>query len=469
MNKNNWLKHIDFMFIDLISVVLSFLLAYSLRLDSIISIDNYYLLILLIMVFVNILVFFIYNPFKNILKRGYLIELKSVLLTSLLNLAIVVLYLFISKTSTIYSRTVILTTYIINVILSYVTRIMYKKLLIDSYISGKNRHSKSLLIICKNKDTDYLLKNISNNSLYNISGVCFVDKNVRKKTINNIKIININSLLDYISKNWVDEIFISVNLSSLDKELIKGIKDTRIPVHVKFDNLSAFNDRKQIVEDICGYQVVTTVTNARSNYQMLIKRLMDIVGGLIGCLITLLLIVIIGPIIYIKSPGNIFYISDRIGRNGRVFKFYKFRSMVLNADDLKDDLKKKNRVKDGMMFKMDDDPRIIPGIGNFIRKTSIDEFPQFFNVLKGDMSLVGTRPPTLDEWNRYSPYYRSRLSIKPGITGLWQVSGRSNIIDFDKVVKLDNEYIDNFEIRLDIKILFKTFKQLFNKENNGAL
>ena len=469
MNKNNWLKHIDFMFIDLISVVLSFLLAYSFRLDNIKAIDRNYLLILLIMVLVNILVFFIYNPFNNVLKRGYLIEVKSVILTSLLNLAIVVLYLFISKSSTIYSRTVILTTYIINIVVSYIGRILYKRLLIDSYVSGKNRHSKALLIICKNKDIDNILNSISNNSLYNISGICVVDNNTRNKTINNIKVISIKSLLDYISKNWVDEIFIGVNISSLDKEIIKGIKDTRIPVHVKLDNLSAFNDRKQIVEDICGYQVVTTVTNTRSNYQMIVKRLMDIVGGLVGCLITSLLIIIIGPIIYIKSPGNIFYVSNRIGRNGRVFKFYKFRSMVLNADGLKDNLKKKNRVKDGMMFKLDNDPRIIPGIGNFIRKTSLDEFPQFFNVLKGDMSLVGTRPPTLDEWNRYSPYYRSRLSIKPGITGLWQVSGRSNITNFDEVVKLDNEYIDNFEIKLDIKILLETFKQLFNKENNGAL
>ena len=133
----------------------------------------------------------------------------------------------------------------------------------------------------------------------------------------------------------------------------------------------------------------------------------------------------------------------------------------MNADDLKDELRKQNRNKDGMMFKIKDDPRIIPGIGHFIRKTSLDEFPQFFNVLKGDMSLVGTRPPTLDEWQKYSPYYRSRLSVKPGITGMWQISGRSNITDFDEVVKLDNEYINNWSINLDIKILFKTILYLF--------
>jgi len=126
-----------------------------------------------------------------------------------------------------------------------------------------------------------------------------------------------------------------------------------------------------------------------------------------------------------------------------------------------------NKISDGMMFKMDDDPRIIGsekkdkngkprGIGNFIRKTSLDEFPQFWNVLKGDMSLVGTRPPTLDEWEKYDLHHRVRMSIKPGITGLWQISGRSDITDFEEVVRLDREYIQNWSIWLDFKILFKT-------------
>ena len=115
-----------------------------------------------------------------------------------------------------------------------------------------------------------------------------------------------------------------------------------------------------------------------------------------------------------------------------------------------------NKVKDGMMFKMDDDPRIIKGIGHFIRKTSIDEFPQFWNVLKGDMSMVGTRPPTVDEWEKYSPRHRIRMATKPGLTGMWQVSGRSNITDFEEVVKLDERYIREWNFALDIKIILKT-------------
>ena len=137
--------------------------------------------------------------------------------------------------------------------------------------------------------------------------------------------------------------------------------------------------------------------------------------------------------------------------------------MYMDAEERKKELMKQNRVSDGLMFKMENDPRVIgsekgpgKGIGNFIRKTSLDEFPQFFNVLKGDMSLVGTRPPTVDEWEKYELHHRARLAIKPGLTGMWQVSGRSEITDFEEVVKLDTKYISEWSFMLDIRILFKT-------------
>ena len=143
-----------------------------------------------------------------------------------------------------------------------------------------------------------------------------------------------------------------------------------------------------------------------------------------------------------------------IGKNGRRFKIYKFRSMYMDAEERKKELMEKNKMS-GLMFKMDDDPRITK-VGKFIRKTSIDEFPQFFNVLKGDMSLVGTRPPTEDEFKQYKARYKKRLAMKPGITGLWQVSGRSSITDFEDVVKLDVQYIENWSFGLDLKILLQT-------------
>ncbi|MBQ6554518.1 MAG: sugar transferase [Firmicutes bacterium] len=138
--------------------------------------------------------------------------------------------------------------------------------------------------------------------------------------------------------------------------------------------------------------------------------------------------------------------------------------MYMDAEKRKAELMAQNKIQDGMMFKMDDDPRIIKGIGHFIRDYSIDEFPQFFNVLKGDMSLVGTRPPTLDEWEKYELHHRRRLAIKPGLTGMWQVSGRSSITDFEEIVKLDTKYIDEWSVGLDMKIILKTVLVVHKKD-----
>ena len=181
-----------------------------------------------------------------------------------------------------------------------------------------------------------------------------------------------------------------------------------------------------------NYTVVTTCINMASAGQLILKRIMDICGGLVGCILTGIIFLFVAPAIYIKSPGPIFFSQYRVGKNGRKFKIYKFRSMYMDAEERKKELMKQNRVSDGLMFKMENDPRVIgsekgpgKGIGNFIRKTSLDEFPQFFNVLKGDMSLIGTRPPTVDEWEKYELHHRARLAIKPGLTGMWQVSGLS--------------------------------------------
>ncbi len=183
---------------------------------------------------------------------------------------------------------------------------------------------------------------------------------------------------------------------------------------------------------------------------------MDIVGGFVGLVIAGIATIIFAPIIKKQSPGPIFFSQIRVGKNGRKFRFYKFRSMNVNAEEQKKELMGQNEMS-GLMFKMEDDPRVFP-VGRFMRKFSIDELPQFWNILKGDMSLVGTRPPTEEEFAGYEARHRARLGIKPGLTGMWQVSGRSNITDFEEVVQLDTYYITNWSLALDIKILFKTIQ-----------
>lgn len=261
----------------------------------------------------------------------------------------------------------------------------------------------------------------------------------------------------------MDEALFSIPTElALPDKLIKNFGIMGITVHIKLARV-ADDSSNQIVEKLEGYTVLSTSINMVSAGQLIFKRTMDICGGLVGMLLTGIIFIFVAPIIYIKSPGPIFFKQVRIGKNGKKFNIYKFRSMYMDAEERKKELMAQNDIKDGMMFKMDNDPRIIKGIGNFIRDYSLDEFPQFWNVLIGDMSLVGTRPPTVDEWEKYEMHHRSRLAFKPGLTGMWQVSGRSNITDFEEVVRLDTEYIKKWSPGLDIMILFKTVAVVLGK------
>ncbi|MGB3312385.1 MAG: sugar transferase [Nodosilinea sp.] len=183
-----------------------------------------------------------------------------------------------------------------------------------------------------------------------------------------------------------------------------------------------------------------------------LKRCFDMVGGLVGLLIMLLLLLPIAIAIWLDNRGPVFYSQVRCGYRGRTFRIWKFRSMVANADDLKHLVE--NQAQ-GLIFKNDNDPRITR-VGKFLRRTSLDEFPQFWNVLKGDMSLVGTRPPTLDEVSRYEPHHWQRLNVKPGLTGRWQAQGRSAVKDFEAIVKMDLDYQAQWSLWHDVGLIMQT-------------
>lgn len=193
-----------------------------------------------------------------------------------------------------------------------------------------------------------------------------------------------------------------------------------------------------------------------------IKRFMDIVCSLLGIIILSPVFLVIAIIIKLDSKGPIIFSQERVGQNGRIFKMYKFRSMVSNAEELLTKLKDKNEMS-GPMFKMKDDPRITK-IGKFIRKTSIDELPQLLNVLKGDMSIVGPRPNLPREVEKFEEWQLQKLIVKPGLTCYWQVMGRSSI-DFEDWMKLDIKYIKDRSILLDIKLILKTFKVFLGDKN----
>lgn len=192
------------------------------------------------------------------------------------------------------------------------------------------------------------------------------------------------------------------------------------------------------------------------------KRVIDILGSFTGLLLLSPLFIIIALIVKFTSKGPVFFSQKRVGRNGKTFDMYKFRSMVVNAEELKEKLAAQNEMS-GPMFKMKDDPRVTK-VGKFIRKTSIDELPQLWNILKGDMSLVGPRPSLPKEVAQFDKWMHRRLEVKPGLTCYWQVSGRNNI-DFEDWMKLDCKYVDERNLWIDIKLIFKTVGVLFGDKN----
>lgn len=352
--------------------------------------------------------------------------------------------------------------------MTYIVRELWKSHIIKGVNSGKRR---KLLIVTSSAIADRVIDNVEKNnySRYDIVGVALLDKDLIGNQINTASVVANNETVGmYACKEWVDEVLIVLPKEiAYPNTLIEQLTEAGITVHMNLAKVVNSPGKKQFVEKIGDYTVLTTSINYASLNELFLKRIFDIVCDLLGCILTLIICIFIGPAIYIASPGPIFFSQERVGKNGKKFKMYKFRSMYLDAEERKAELMKDNKLGDGKMFKLDFDPRVIgnkvmsdgshkTGIGEFIRKTSLDEFPQFFNVLKGDMSIVGTRPPLISETNLYEYQHFARLAIKPGITGMWQVSGRSEIIDFDEVVKLDKYYIENWNLGLDIKILLKT-------------
>jgi exopolysaccharide biosynthesis polyprenyl glycosylphosphotransferase len=274
----------------------------------------------------------------------------------------------------------------------------------------------------------------------------------------NLNIPVLGNLKDFdrvLDEHHIDEVIFAIPRNfqvNLDSYLQKCEK-----TGVSFRIVPGLFDTSQTtlrVETLQGIPTLTGHSGSATASGLLYKRILDLVAGLVGFLIFLVLYPIVALAIKLDSPGPVLFKQCRVGRNHRQFCLYKFRTMVAEADSMKNELLKQSEMS-GPMFKMENDPRITR-VGRFLRKTSLDEFPQFINVLKGEMSLVGTRPPTRDEVEQYQDKHRRRISTKPGITGLWQISGRNEITDFNEVVKLDLTYIDNWRFWKDLVILWKT-------------
>ena len=476
---NGWFKHYDFILLDMLCLQIAFIVAFWLFVKQ--GVNPYsnllYRNMAIFIEFADIAVLFLISTLKNVLKRGYYREFLMTLENSLSLAGVSTVYLFLIQRGHEYSRLALVFTFILYHFLTYTVRVLWKKHLRNTLKDGDT----SLLLVVTSENASKVVQDVQANNLakYKLAGLAIIDKEMTGETVYGVEVVaDANTAVEYVVKSWVDEVLIvTPGDTPYPSKLIDDLTETGVTVHLSLAKIQSIPGKRQFVEKVNSYTVLTTTMNYCSYKQLFVKRAMDIVAGLIGCVFTGIFFIFVAPAIYIASPGPVFFAQERVGRNGKTFKMYKFRSMYLDADERKAELMSQNKISDPRMFKMDFDPRIIgnkilpdgthkTGIGNFIRKTSIDEFPQFFNVLKGDMSLVGTRPPLLSETSLYEPHHRQRLAIKPGITGMWQVSGRSDITDFEEVVRLDKDYINNWNIGLDIKILLKTFLVVLGKEGS---
>lgn len=266
-----------------------------------------------------------------------------------------------------------------------------------------------------------------------------------------------------LKQHVIDEIYFAIPIKYINeiKDYVLVCEEMGITSRVLLE-LSDMTLSRVHVASLGTFPMLTVHSVSLNNLQIYLKRTLDILGASVGLILSSLIWIVAAVAIKLDSPGPVFYYQNRVGMNGRIFKLYKFRSMHINAEERKKELASQNEMSGDLMFKLKNDPRVTT-VGKFLRKASIDELPQFLNVLKGDMSLVGTRPPTVDEVSHYKSYHRRRISIKPGITGMWQVSGRNAITNFDEVVTLDTKYIDQWSVWLDFKIMVKTVFVVFAK------
>ena len=455
-----------------ISVVLAWLITDNVfnKLQDYATFDWIQALCLLLLAFV--LTFLCFDQDQNIVTRSkgdeIILALKFNVVLGVVNAACLVL----AKATLLDSRYFAVMVPIVNVVLMPITHGLLKKFLLKLQ---HNRGSESLVGFVTTCDrAEKLIAEIQGDWSRRIIGVALLEatpETVGTKVAGVEVKATFDDFMAWLRREALDEVYVDVPMGSGESFIpyLEEMESMGLTVHFRLPLLDRIEEAccdetssarlSRTLGRCAGGNIVTMGTVEMKLRDRIAKRAMDIAGAIVGCVISFPIIAVVAIPLKIESPGPLFFKQKRVGLNGRYFYIHKLRSMYMDAEERKKELMAKNEMN-GLMFKMEDDPRVTK-VGKFIRKTSIDELPQFFDVLRGDMSLVGTRPPTVDEYKQYESHHKRRLSMKPGITGLWQVSGRSNIEDFEEVVKLDVTYIDNWSLWNDIKILFKTVYVVF--------
>lgn len=418
-----------------------------------------------VMLVTHVAAFYFMKVYDDFFKRGRYRELLLSVKYNFILTAGATLLGFGLKSGVFVSRLVMGYFFVLNVFMIWLVHLFIRNR--ERVFRWSHKKETNILIVTSADRLEKILERFrrSKETSWNVAGIVLMGEEQVPETILGIPVVSDkeDAYLEYATLHVVDEVFIQVDeiheKETFLKNMILEFEKMGVVVNLNLDLFDLGLTGEKRIYNLEQYHVIAFSSRLFDYRMVLVKRIIDIFGACIGMVITVLVGIVLAPFLLLESPGPLVFKQKRVGVNGRVFEFYKFRSMYADAEDRKKELMKQNEMQ-GLMFKMENDPRITK-VGAFIRKTSIDELPQFWNVLKGDMSLVGTRPPTLDEYQQYNYYQKRRISFRPGITGLWQISGRSDIKDFDEVVKLDLEYIDNWSLLLDFKIIFKTILVVF--------
>ncbi|MCF7916708.1 MAG: sugar transferase [Candidatus Omnitrophica bacterium] len=448
-----------YVLIDLVFIALSFFLPYFIRYNKLSNLftsinfpnfTNYLSIFLLWAIFIIIA----FN-----LKKLYITDRSLTLPREISRVVIVIIYTTILVGAVIFfakfkdfSRLVFLINFICLCLFLTSWRVI-KRLALRRLVA-KGFHNINVLIVGAGNTGQFILEEIQKNPWLGLNPIGFLD-DYKEAKVGDFPILGkIEEFTKIAKKHFIDEAIVTIPSEKEPvRKLISQVKNLKLGL--KFIPQGFPQAFSEIDIDYLGFvPLISYKKRGHHPAEYALKRIFDFFLSLFLLILLFPLFILISILIKATSEGPVFYKSKRVGLKGKLFNFYKFRSMVKNAEKLKVSLAERNEVKDGVIFKIKDDPRITP-VGRLLRKFSLDELPQLFNVLKGEMSLVGPRPPTPDEVEKYDYQHMKRLSIRPGITGMSQVKGRSKLT-FKRWVRWDSWYINNWSFGLDLRILWWT-------------
>ena len=483
--KYSWLKHLDFMVLDVLALFVSFTLAYLARFGSLGFLqDSGWRSVLTIELLLDLVLILFTGPFSGIFRRNGSEELLCTFRQAGYNFVLCAILLYILKIGGTYSRAVVLLTYGFYLVISLSLRLLWKDLLRSGKATSVATAEKSIFVLGYRADMAQLLHSINSGFFkeYDVKGICILDGTPGETVTARIDLTDgrvketyetftnstgVDGIVDYMLKNHIEELFVGTKPSELPPETYQALIDNGKSIHLSIRPMIGIQTDNQFITTVGTYKAlglgVYSFTGKQMIY-MVVKRFMDIVFGLIG-LVALLPLMLIVKVSFLLGGDRkpIFYTQTRVGLNGQPFQLIKFRSMVWNAGDILEEmLKDPGYAKEwAENQKFEHDPRITK-MGGFLRKTSLDEVPQFINVLKGDMSAIGPRPLVPGELEQHGGLQLYN-QVKPGITGWWGCNGRSNTT-YDERLELEYYYVKNCSLWMDALTVVKTAAAILKRD-----